>query len=265
MGLRFLGVGNAQARELGTSAAVLEIDGEPAMLIDCGEATLDAYGAHYGGLPEALFLTHCHFDHIGGLEGLFYDVTTGPTPVKAPKIFTPVSILPLLQRRVADYPNPLAEGGVNFWDGFHLIPVSERFWFRNMLFDVFPARHHEPGSAFGIALPGSFLFSGDTRPIPEQISRHGSRGEVLFHDCALQSNPSHSGLDDLAREYKDEQLRRFVLYHYESEGAGRTLKDAGFRIARPGERFELGRRRRNATADHLSLAEVRAGASEPAS
>ena len=33
-----------------------------------------------------------------------------------------------LHQRVGDYPNVLAEGGVNFWEAFRLIPVGERFW-----------------------------------------------------------------------------------------------------------------------------------------
>ena len=43
--LHFLGVGAAHAVELGSSAAVLERDGEPLLLIDCGPDTLDRYQA----------------------------------------------------------------------------------------------------------------------------------------------------------------------------------------------------------------------------
>ena len=46
--LHFLGAGAAHAVELGSSAAVLERDGEPLLLIDCGPDTLDRYLAAYG-------------------------------------------------------------------------------------------------------------------------------------------------------------------------------------------------------------------------
>jgi hypothetical protein len=153
-----------------------------------------------------------------------------------------VPLIASLQRRLADYPSLLAEGGSNFWDVFQLVPVSERFWHRDLGFTVFPVRHHEYLGAFGIALEGVFFYSGDTRPIPEILNRYASRGEWIFHDCALHGNPSHTGADDLRREYKPEQLARMVLYHYESDEAGAELAARGLRIARAGERFALERR-----------------------
>jgi ribonuclease BN (tRNA processing enzyme) len=242
--LMFLGVGNAGARALGSSAAVLERRGEPMLLIDCGPDTLhayaDAYCGHHGppDLPD-LFITHAHLDHVAGIEGLFYRLATADPPLRAPRLYVPTPLVPVLQRRLADYPSPLAEGGRNFWDPFHLIPVSERFWHQNLLFDCFPVRHHEWLSAFGLALEGHFLYSGDTRPIPEAISRYASHGERIFHDCALNGNPSHTGVDDLRAQYKAEQVNRMILYHYESEEAGREIQRRGFRIASSGERIGL--------------------------
>lgn len=144
-----------------------------------------------------------------------------------------------LQRRVADYPNPLAEGGTNFWDAFQLIPVSERFWLYNLLFDVFPVRHHEHGTAFGIAVQGRFLYTGDTRPIPEVLNRFASRGEYIFHDCCVHDNPSHTSLADIRREYKDEQQQRLVLYHYGSESDRVVIEREGFQPAQPGHLYPL--------------------------
>ena len=55
--LRFLGVGNAAAHELGNASAVLEdADGAPVLLIDCGPTVLPAYLARYGCLPAAIFV-----------------------------------------------------------------------------------------------------------------------------------------------------------------------------------------------------------------
>lgn len=238
-GIRFLGVGNSHALTLGSSAAVLEAGGEPCLLIDCGPETVAAYLATYGELPRALFITHAHLDHVGGLENLFYRLATAEPKAVPPRLYVPVPLLSVLQRRLADYPNLLAEGGWNFWDAFQLVPVSERFWHRDLLFSVFPVRHHEHLAAFGLALEGRFLYTGDTRPIPEVLNRFASRGERIFHDCASTANPSHTSVQDIPREYKEEQWRRMVFYHYESEAAGRQIEKQGYRVARRGERFGL--------------------------
>ena len=243
LAIKFLGVGNAQSKGLGTSSCVLEKNNLPILLIDCGPQTLFEYRNCYSeNNPPALFITHAHFDHVGGLESWFYHLI--PKLNKGhcenmPKLFVPVDLVNTLQRRIADYPNMMAEGGVNFWDAFQLIPASERFWLNNMLFDVFPVRHHEHTTAFGIALQGNFLFTGDTRPIPEVLIHYASRGETIFHDCGLEENPSHTALSDIHREYSPQQWKRMIFYHYGSEEEGNIIEESGFKIAKVNDRFSF--------------------------
>lgn len=237
LALRFLGVGSARAVELGASSAVLEQDGQPLLLIDVGPGVLDRYHARYGSLPAAMFLTHPHIDHIGDFEHWFYRLAF--VHAALPRLYVPVPLVRWLHKRVAAFPNWVAEGGRNFWDVFHLIPVDEHFWHAGWRFEVFPARHHAPDAAFGLALAGAFAYSGDTRPIPEQLARHAGRGERVFHDCTVEGNPSHTGLDDLAREYPEGLRARMVLYHYADENAATAMRRAGFEAARMGEAYEL--------------------------
>jgi ribonuclease BN (tRNA processing enzyme) len=236
--LRFIGTGASNGGTLGHSAAVLERSGEPVLLIDCGQDALPRFHGTYGEWPRAIFITHVHLDHISGLEQLHGRIALGQAePVR---LYVPTPIIRQLHERIANLPNPLAEGRKNFWDRFRVIPVAQGFWHEEHWFDVFEVRHHAPGFAHGLRLPGHFLYTGDTRPIPEVLRHYAGSGERIFHDCSLKGNPSHTGLDDIQREYEADLRDRLVLYHYESEAAAERLVEAGFSVARPGQRFMLG-------------------------
>lgn len=237
--LRFLGVGNASAVELGSPNAVIERDGQPWLAIDCGGEGLTAYQARYGALPSAVFVTHVHLDHVAGFERLFVGSYFNPELRGRIRLYVPATVVPLLHRRVADYPNVLAEGGANFWDAFQLIPVGDAFWHEGQRLEVFPVRHHWPETAYGLRLRQSLVWTGDTRPIPEMLARFADAGELIAHDCGLLGNPSHTGVEDLEREYDARLRARMVLYHYASAADGEAMRARGHRVAMPGECLAL--------------------------
>jgi ribonuclease BN (tRNA processing enzyme) len=234
--LRVHGVGNAFAgATLGSAMATIERDGAPWLTIDCGNEGLSACLAHYIAPPQALFITHTHLDHVGGFERLFVANWFDPTRRGRTRVYVPATVVPLLHQRVGAYPNAVAEGGVNFWDAFQVIPVGDHFWHEGVRLDVFPVRHHAPNSAFGLRLHGSLVWTGDTRPIPEMLAQSADAGELVAHDCALLGNPSHSGIDDLEREYPRELLDRLLIYHYASAADGETMAARGYRVLQQGE------------------------------
>ncbi len=234
-GLRFLGVGGSHSVGLGPASAVLECGGRPVLLIDCGPGTPRSFKEHYGHWPQAIFVTHVHLDHVGGLEQLYSWIRPdGGTPAR---IYVPSEIVHLLHQRMGCLSNSLTEGRGNFWDSFQIVPVSGGFWHAGRWFDVFETRHHAPRFAFGLRLAGRFLYTGDTRPIPELLRHYGNTGERLFHDCALEHNLSHTGWTDIEREYETCLRRRMVLYHYESKAAGDQLESFGVVVARPGRLY----------------------------
>lgn len=234
--MHFLGTGSAASLTLGSASAVLERDEYPILLLDSGPSTPERYAGAYGRLPGAIFLTHAHLDHIGGLETFFYQATFKQVQIK---LYAPVSLVPMLHARLAEFPG-LAEGGKNFWDAFQLIPVSNSFFHDGLIFSVFPVRHHAPNTAFGLALAGQFVYSGDTRPVPEVFAHFGAGNETLFHDCALNANPSHTGIDDLEREYPDALRKRMYLYHQHDQTEANKIAQRGWRVLSAGARIALG-------------------------
>ncbi|TZF91702.1 MBL fold metallo-hydrolase [Cognatilysobacter lacus] len=237
--LRLHGVGNASAVALGSAMATIERDGRPWLTIDCGAEGLTDYQACYGESPRALFITHAHLDHVGGFERLFVDTYFDTTRRGEVIVYAPAPLVPLLHQRIGAYPNVLAEGGANFWDAFRLVPVGDGFWHDGIRLDTFAARHHWPDTAFGLRLRGSMVWTGDTRPIPEMLACHADAGELVAHDCGLHGNPSHSGIDDLEREYPPALLERCLLYHYASAADGAALAARGYRVGRAGDVIPL--------------------------
>lgn len=236
--LYFTGSGSGGNLSVGASAAVVERNNQPMLLIDCGPGTLNAYAERYqGALPSAIFITHGHLDHIADLEILTVRARLQNTPPIP--LFVPIELITLLHQRLATYPGQMAEGDHDFWQSFQLRPVSNRFIWKGEEFHIHNTRHHAPRSSHALQLPGCFFYSGDTRPIPELLHHVSLTSEVIFHDCGLIANPSHTGLDDLAREYRDDVRARLILYHYDDASAGDTLKRAGYNIAEPGKCFNI--------------------------
>ncbi len=236
--LTFLGVGGASQESLGHASAVVEL-GDQRMLIDCGPGTLKLFCERYEALPDAVFITHCHLDHIGDFENLFIKCWFDQPSRWEPTLFVPVSIIPLLHERVASYPAVLAEGGVNFWDAFKLIPVKDHFIFSDSKFGVIPVRHHAPNTAFGLLLEKRFFYTGDTRPIPEVLKYQVNQNELIFHDCGVVGNPSHTGVDDLMREYDRELLSRIFCYHYYTQDDISHFQQHDLHVVTQGETFKL--------------------------
>lgn len=232
----FLGTGSAVNQGLGNSACVIQKEGAPWLLIDCGHDTLARYKDYAGELPRYTFITHLHFDHIGGLEQLYYQ-TCIHQPGFTPTVFVPSQLVNRLTQILSN--TGMAEKGINLWDAMRIVPVFEEFWHDGVAFQVHSVRHHKPNTAFALQLPGSFFYTGDTRPIPEILHHQAVYQEVIFHDATLMGNPSHSGVDELIACYNAETLSRLVVYHYSTREAGELIESKGIKVAKPGEVFAL--------------------------
>ncbi len=236
MYIEFLGFGNSHSKELGESSALFQNEKkEPLLLIDIGSNTYHILKERNIDV-KAIFITHLHFDHIGGLEKLFYEKIF--LKEEKIKIFCHYNLISGLCKKMF-YSGQIAENGVNFFDCFQLIPVDESFWLYDFEFKVFENRHHAPKSSYGLSLPGKFLYSGDTRPIPEIMGFYANSGEIIFHDCCQKSNPSHSSIDDILREYDQRYIDRMYFYHLNNLEFKKSLNERGFNTVNFNKLYKL--------------------------
>ncbi len=205
------------------------------LLIDCGQEALTLYIDRYGEAPRAIYITHTHMDHVGGLERLFYKIYFDLRLRGTVKIYAHAALVPYLQARVADYPEVIAEGGANFWDAFTLVPVSRGFWHCDLWFDVFPTRHHAPSTSFGLSLHGSFVWTGDTRPRARDARRARGTGRARrARLLARRQSVAHGARRSRARISRGiAQAARALSLRVGSDA--QELERHGYRVARAGE------------------------------
>lgn len=234
---RFLGTGTATSQSLGNSACVIEQQDKPWLMIDCGADALVRYLQYADGqLPSHVFITHLHFDHIGGIEQLYFQTLIRQPAVK-PTLYVPAQLVHDLTQIMR---NTDKGDQNNIWSVLRIVPVLENFWHNDIALSAIPVRHHLPNSTFGLHLPGVFFYSADTRPIPEIVHHTVGKTETILHDANLKANPSHAGADELLEQYSTDVLNRTVIYHYPSPETGEKIKAKGLKVASPGVGVELG-------------------------
>jgi hydroxyacylglutathione hydrolase len=172
-----------------------------ALLIDPGDEAprLQAAMAELGVAPEAILLTHTHFDHIGAVAPIAR--ATG-VPVYCPR-----GELAVLEEPHKFFP-PMF-GPVEGWTADHALDGGERLQLAGFDVDVVSTPGHSPGHVT-FAIEGA-LFSGDVLfensigrtdlPGADHATLMASIAELLERfDDDTKVHPGHMGLTTLGRE-----------------------------------------------------------------
>lgn len=231
MKIRFLGSGSAfvLGAENFQSNIIIEEDDER-LLFDAGTTIPDAL-AKANIKPQdidAIYISHLHADHAGGIEYLAFKTYFEQWPFGDSKI-------DLIGHRsiLTDGWNHTWKGGLQSTQGgnntlesyFNTEYLEDNDYFDFYGIDILPIRTthvvddkeaiHSYGVIFDTPSGNTVFITGDTQFTPDTMLTYLEQSDIIFHDCefAEYHGGVHAQFHQLCTLDKDIKVRMY-LYHY---------------------------------------------------
>ena len=254
MKITFAGVGGAfTTQDYYQSNAIIEADDDTRkFLLDCGgdaRHALRELGITHRDI-DAVYISHLHADHIGGMEWLGFCTYFDPECGKPTLFIVDELVEPLWESLKAGMQSH--EGIVlELGSFFNVVPVTINQCFAWSGIQMCPIQtvHVMNGNgivpSYGLLMEpeGSgqkIFFTTDTQFCPRQIESFYDKSDVVFHDC--ETYPFRSGVhahyDDL-KTLPEAQKAKMWLYHYAPDPPQDAVAD-GFRgFVQKGQSFQF--------------------------
>lgn len=254
MQLLFLGTGSAFTYGEGNyqSNMLLLADNGEKLLIDCGSDIRFSLGALGWGAKDisAVYISHLHADHVGGLEWLGFSTYFNPTLAK-PTLFIDRDLAQLLWEKSLSGGMDSLDDRIAVLDDYFAVQrigKEREFSWNGAQLQLIPVPHYTaslmPALCFGLFITyqeKSYLLTTDTRFVPDVLGAFYQQATLIFHDCETMPYASgvHAHFTQL-QELSTEIKQKTWLYHYNA-GARPNALAAGFRgYVAPGQIFNLG-------------------------
>jgi len=222
--LTFLGTGDSLNGERAQASVALPLAGDETMLVDTSSGTV-----LLGRLAEAgislesvrhLFLSHRHFDHVGGFAPLL--ATLASLPEASLLVHAAPDTLRAL-RNLLDLTLPGSEGWMGDRLGWHELVPGKPTEVGGVEVTPYALDHGLECVGFRVAQADAVaVFAVDTRPTRE-IVENAMGADLLVHDAyGPQSAPEqahamgHSTAADAGEAARAAGVRRLVLTHLRS-------------------------------------------------
>jgi ribonuclease BN (tRNA processing enzyme) len=233
--VQFIGVGNATTvPDLGKSLAkcdwqsniLVHSEGGKKLLLDCGGDV--RFALHQQGYKladvDALYVSHAHADHVGGIEGLAFSTFFGPNARKR-QLFCSATFAGSLWAQSL-------RGGLDSIEGREMV-LSEYFDVRKVrkngafiwegiTFELIQVVHimaeRSLKASYGLMIRegnGPKVFwTSDTQFCPNQISKFYETADIILHDCETGFKSGvHSHYTELVT-LPSTTKEKMHLYHY---------------------------------------------------
>jgi len=263
MKLQFVGAGSAFNYKDGQSNVLVHADSGKKLLIDCGTMCWGFMNKLDLGVNDidALYVTHLHADHIGGIEELAFCTYFNPT-IDRPKLYANSNVMPELWEQCLRGGLESIQGKVvtltEYFD-CHPVPNNDSFSWEGITFTPVQSVHIMAGYyikySYGLMIreikmtrdedtitvdDPMVFFTADTQFCPKQIQDFYNAADLIFQDC--ETAPYYSGVhahyDDL-KGLDDETKKKMCLYHYQPDPEQKPEEDGFMGFAQAGEVFEI--------------------------
>ena len=229
MKLQFAGVGGAFAGMNQWQSNMVVKDGDRCLLIDCGtdiRHSIREIGLSYRDI-DAVYITHLHADHCGGLEWFGFISYFDPDKPK-PKLFIYEGLVSLLWQTLYAGMSILHNKEMALKDFFDVRPIPDfgSFEYGSAKFTIHPTphitiagqhgvKHTHAMFVYGLSIQTNIIthITGDTKEvISENLHK---KSDVIFHDCEVGGYNSnvHAPYEQLLK-LPLEVRNKIWLYHY---------------------------------------------------
>lgn len=250
MKIQFAGVGSAFTTQDYWQSNMVVTAGNQHLLIDCGgdaRFSLKEIGITHRDI-NAVYISHLHADHIGGLEWLGFCTYFDPN-CDRPKMFVVEDlIVPLWESLKAGMQSH--EGLVLTLESFFdVVPVkiNDSFAFGDAKFYPVQTVHvmngygivHSYGLMIERGTRRTFLTT-DTQFCPRQIEKFYHKADLIFQDCETAPYRSgvHAHYDDL-KTLEDTVKAKMWLYHYQPSPKQNPQEDGFSGFVEKSNSFDL--------------------------
>lgn len=249
MKLTFIGTGSAFV--VGSnyhSNIIVEAKNDKRLLIDCGSdarLALHELGLSYQDV-QAVYISHLHADHCGGLEWLAFCSKFDPQCAK-PRLYLHSSLEGRLWNILCEGLNPLKEEQITLSTFFDVRTIeNDGFEWEGCKFKIFPTIHirndKELMPSFGLIgkIGGErILITTDTQFTFDLLQPLYQEADLIFHDCETSERRSgvHAHYEDL-KKLSPEIKRKMWLYHYQTNSLPDAVKDGFKGFVKKGQSFE---------------------------
>ncbi len=223
------------------------------LLFDCGSDIrwgLAAMGLDYADI-DAVYISHLHADHVGGLEWLGFKRYFIEQGRRIPMYLAEPLRRPLWENclkggmELIDF----GQGDLSHFFDVEEVGTDEGFTWMGARFTLVPLVHLRGGAylmwSYGVFLEtaaGGVLLTSDCRFELDRLQPWYDRSTLIFQDCEILPNPTgaHAHYRDLVT-LPDDLRARMWLYHLNCCGTTPDAQADGFAgLVASGQSFDLG-------------------------